>query len=311
MPRSPQLIASLACALLTSAVPGSAARAQAPTLQYTPPPGFIGGQGRADPRIFVDSMVEGSVEITGFRPFQGDFRAAALQTLFADRMSPEFGRPKLLSQPSARPVTVPGADDAMAVTFAATESFYTYFHTRIAILARGSVAVVDVRARSAERLQADLPAVTKMIESLKVVAAAGGPATGGARGGAQGAAAASSPRIRELAGLYVGSRMMFQANPFGGVGSGTWVPGSYWYLLSPEGRVQRGYRMPQAPAGDISRFDYDQARREAPADGGSFTVQGAHITFVMGSDTVVADIAPDGSLSINGSPFRRSNPSNR
>lgn len=34
-----------------------------------------------------------------------------------------------------------------------------------------------------------------------------------------------------------------------------------------EGRegVGGGYRMPQAPGGDISRFDYDQARREAPA----------------------------------------------
>jgi len=308
MSRSPPLVASLACALLTSAVAASPARAQAPTLQYTPPPGFIGGQGQADPRIFVDSMVEGSVEVTGFRPFRGDFRAAALQTLFADRMSPEFGRPTILSRPSAQPVTIPGADDAMAVTFSATESFYTYFHMRIAILARGHVAVVDARARSAERLKADLPAVAKTIESLKVVAGAAGPATGKPPVAAVGA---PSSRMRELAGLYVGSRMMFQANPFGGVGSGTWVPGSYWYLLSPEGRVQRGYRMPQAPGGDISRFDYDQARREAPADGGSYTVQGAHITFVMGSDTVVADIAPDGSLSINGSPFRRSNPPSR
>jgi hypothetical protein len=57
-------------------------------------------------------------------------------------------------------------------------------------------------------------------------------------------------------GLYLGSRML-----------GGGQQSSYWYLLSPNGRVQPGHRLPRAPDGDISRLDYEAARREAPADG--------------------------------------------
>ena len=295
----------LACLLFVGVLAASPASAQMPTLQYAPPEGFTGGQGWMDPQIFIDSMVEGSVEVSGFRPFQGDFRGTFLRTLFADRMSREFSQPRLLSPPSSQPISIPGADDAMIVSFVATQNFYTYFHTRLAVFAKGAVAIVDTRARSAERLRANLPAVSKMMESLRVVpVAAGGPATGGGT-------STPPPRAGDLAGLYLGSRLMFQPNPFGGVGSGTWVPGTYWYLLSPNGRVQRGYRLPQAPNGDIVRFDYDAARREAPADSGSFTVEGARVTFVMGGETLVAEIAQDGNLSIGGTLFRKSNLSNR
>jgi hypothetical protein len=58
-------------------------------------------------------------------------------------------------------------------------------------------------------------------------------------------------------------------------------------------------------SGDISRFDYEAARREAPADGGSFTVEGQRLTFVFAYETRVAELTPDGTLSIPGSPFRK------
>lgn len=78
----------------------------------------------------------------------------------------------------------------------------------------------------------------------------------------------------------------------------------YWYLLAADGRVQRGYRAPQAPNGDVNQFDFDSARREAPADGGSYTVEGTRLTFVMGMETIAAELTPDGHLVINGSLYR-------
>ena len=63
--------------------------------------------------------------------------------------------------------------------------------------------------------------------------------------------------------------------------------------------------MPAVRGGDLGRFDFEAARREAPADGGSFTVEGNRVTFVFGYETLVAQLTPDGNLSIRGSPFRK------
>jgi hypothetical protein len=287
--------ASLLLAVVLVAAPASA---QVPTLIYDSPRGFMGGQGWKDPQLFVDSMVEGSVEVTGFRPFQGDFRATLPRTLFADRMSAEFSQPKLLSPPTTQPLQVPGADDALMIAFVAQQNFYTYFHRRVAILAKGAVAIVDARARSAERLQADWPAVSAMLQSMRV-----GP---GAAASASSSGSRPSADNVQLAGLYMAPRQMFQGNAFGAPGSGTWVASTYWYLLSEDGRVQRGYRLPQAPNGDLARFDYDAARRDAPADSGSYKADSGRVTFVMGTETLVADRMPDGNLRINGTVFQKS-----
>ena len=283
----------------------------APMLKYTPPEGYIGEQGRMDPQVYVDGMVEGSVEVTGFKPFQGDFRAAFQQTLFADRMSERFRHPQLQGPPRFQPATIPGADDALFASFGATQDYYTYAHARLAILARGAVAIVDIRAQTVERFNADWPAVQKMLDSIRVVDATGGAgasAGGSGAAGAGGTTHAPGPAASRVAGLYIGSRMMFQGDPMGGVGSGSWVASSYWYLLAPDGRVQRGYRVPKTPNGDITRFDFDAARREAPQDSGTYTVEGSKVTLVMGEETLLADIAANGGLSIRGTPFAKSLP---
>ena len=288
----------IASVLLVGLVAVSPAFGQTPTLQYDPPQGFIGGRGWMDPLTFVDATAEGSVEVHRFRPFQGDFRAAAVRTLFAERMSPNFSQPRLMNTPTAQPVTIPGAEDALMISFAAQENFYSYVHARLLMLAGRAVAIVDIRARTPERLQADWPAVNAMLQSIRVVP---GPPDGSRTGGA-----AAVPRYAKVAGLYIGTRSMWQGNPFGSVGSGTWQASTYWYLLAADGRVQRGYRVPRTPNGDIALFDYDEARREAPQDSGTFTVDGTHITFVMGMDTVEAELTSAGDLSIEGSPFRKS-----
>lgn len=116
------------------------------------------------------------------------------------------------------------------------------------------------------------------------------------------------PRVAQakVAGLYIGSTMVFQPNPFGGVGSGTWVQGTKWYLLAADGRAHMGFKLPQAPGGDIRRFDFDAAKREAPQHAGTYDVQGNRVTIKLGLETVVGEINSAGELLIRGTPYRPS-----
>src|SRR4029453_2517526 len=72
--------------------------AQTPALKFDPPQGFTGGQGWVDPQSFVDMMLEGGIDVYGFRPFWGNFREAFSRTLFAERMRPELSQPRVLSR---------------------------------------------------------------------------------------------------------------------------------------------------------------------------------------------------------------------
>lgn len=286
------------CVLCPVAPSPWAAAGEMPTLKYDPPPGFSGGQGWADPQRWVDAMLEGGVDVYAFRPLSADFRSTFDQTLFADRMIATFRQPRLLSRAPAQPVSVAGADDAVMIQFVAVEDYYQYYHARLAVLAGGAVAVIDARARSLERMQTNWPVITATMQSARVL-------PGGAEGGPNPGEAAQPGRASAVAGLYLGSAIAWQGNPAGGVGGGNWAPGSYWYLLSPDGRVQRGHRLPAVPGGDLRRFDFEAARREAPADGGSFTVEGNRVTFTFAYETLEAQLTPDGNLSIRGSPFRK------
>ncbi len=119
-------------------------------------------------------------------------------------------------------------------------------------------------------------------------------------------AQAPEQRYAKVAGLYVGSTMVFQPNPFGGVGSGTWVAGTKWYLLAPDGKAHMGFKLPQAPGGDIRRFDFEAARRAAPQYAGTYGVAGKRVTIKLGLETVVAELGPAGELMIKGTPYRPS-----
>jgi CHAT domain-containing protein len=164
--------------LLAATLTGQAAFAQTPTLQYIAPAGFTPGQSGIDPQVFVDPMLEGSVEVYAFRPFQGDFRSGLLRTLFSERMSPQFNNPQLLTRPASQALAIPGADDGLMVSFTATQNYYTYVHSRVGIFSRGFVAIVEARTRSAQRMQANAPALAMMLQSLRVVPAAAGIRSG-------------------------------------------------------------------------------------------------------------------------------------
>ena len=82
-----------------------------------------------------------------------------------------------------------------------------------------------------------------------------------------------------------------------------------FYLLSRDGRVFRGSDLPNAPGGDISRFDYDAARREAPSASGTWSARGREVVLKIGDsppETIVATRAQVGVLEIRGTKFKRS-----
>lgn len=56
-------------------------------------------------------------------------------------------------------------------------------------------------------------------------------------------------------GLYLATTRQLRFNPFGGPGSASWETATEFYLLSRDRRVFRGRDLPDAPEGDIGRFD--------------------------------------------------------
>ena len=155
--------------------------------------------------------------------------------------------------------------------------------------------------------RAHLPALSKMLAGTTVAspAASASSIPVAPRGpAAPGPAAAGGD---DVAGLYLASTLQFRLNPFGSPGSGSQEWRTEFYLLSRDGRVFRGPDLPKAPGGDISRFDYDAARREAPAASGSYTVRGREVVLKMGpsQETLVATRPEVGVLEIRGTKFKR------
>jgi hypothetical protein len=277
------------------ALSAQAARAQTPTLRYDKPAGFSGGGGDlAD--TYVSLNVDGLISVYPFQPITGEFRRGFLSTLYAERIEAAYRETRVLQQVRSDTVSIPGAEQALAVRFVADHSGYRREHARLAILSGGAVAIVDISSASPEAWQRNWPSALGVIQSLQVARAQAIPKT--------------EPAVySRLAGLYLGAALVFQANPSGGVGSGTWLPGTKWILLSPEGRVHRGIKLPTAPGGDIRRFDYDGAKRRDPGNAGTYSVAGTTVTLRMtgsGTEVVTADLTTTGDLEINGTTYRRS-----
>ncbi len=93
----------------------------------------------------------------------------------------------------------------------------------------------------------------------------------------------ASPATRAFSGLFVGTKPRYVVNLNRAVGSGDWVTATHYYLFSGDGRVYRGYDLPQAPGGDIRQFDYESARRSDPDNAGAYTVQDDRLIILLGS----------------------------
>lgn len=172
-------------------------------------------------------------------------------------------------------------------------------------------SVILIAAGDAQ-FRAHLPALSKMLAGTTVASSAGSqPAPAVATSASSISAGPRAPAITggdDIAGLYLASTLQFRLNPFGSPGSGSQEWRTEFYLLSRDGRVFRGPDLPKAPGGDIGRFDYDAARREAPAAFGTYAVSGREVVLKMGDlsqEAIVATRPEPGVLEIRGTKFKR------
>jgi hypothetical protein len=118
----------------------------------------------------------------------------------------------------------------------------------------------------------------------------------------------------KVAGLYLSQGVGYTYKPdvtgrtSGSAGAASTTS---FYLLSEDGRVARGSGLPEAPDGDIRRFDFDDYQRRNPAASGTYKVDGSRVTFSTGAgtslaETVVAPISDDGQLEIKNKKYKRS-----
>ncbi len=115
--------------------------------------------------------------------------------------------------------------------------------------------------------------------------------------------------MSSVAGLYLATTRQLRFNPFGPPGSASWEVATEFYLLSRDGRVFRGRDLPNAPEGDISRFDYDAARLEAPGNYGTYTAGATEVVMRFGEppgETIAAGRLEPDVLDIRGTRFKRS-----
>lgn len=167
-------------------------------------------------------------------------------------------------------------------------------------------SVILIAGGDAE-FRAHLPALSRMLAQTKVASPAGAATVTAAA--ASPASAASHAVSNDIPGLYLASTAQYRLNPLGGTGSGSMEWRTEFYLLSRDGRVFRGPDLPNAPGGDISRFDYEAARREAPSAYGTYVIRGREVVLTIGhspQETIVATRPLAGVLEIRGTRFKRS-----
>ena len=110
------------------------------------------------------------------------------------------------------------------------------------------------------------------------------------------------------AGLYLAqvNRMYLRPNFGGGGGMTTdYKVDTEFYLLSADGRVYRGYGLPEVPGGQLRNFDFDAARRKDPGNVGTYTAQGDRVTIRVSDETITATVVEGGALRFRNSTYKR------
>lgn len=290
-------IAASTVVVLASLVTPAAAQSP-PALRFNPRiPGFSGGAG--EPSVWIADNASAMLAIYRFRPYEGDFAGHFRRTLLRDVVH-DMQETGVAAPPAIQPVLVAGADTALMAQFVENYFGVPRPHLRIAILARGSVALIDYSAQGSDNYQRYLPGLVEMLKTLSVGAEAAPKAADGV----------ASRAMQSLAGLYLGTGQQFVPNLVGPPGSGSMFVATRFYLLSPSGRVYRGYGVPKAPNGDISLFDYDTAARADPYNSGIVVLDGSRVVlrFAGGGapDELISPLPPPGGpLTFNGTVFTR------
>lgn len=282
-----------------------------PTLKFVPPSDFWGGGGGFPEVWRSNNNNELRLDIYGFRPYHGNFQDDFQRTLLRAGIEPGSQEARLLAAPTFLTATVPGAQAAILGEFRDYYNGSPREHLRLAILAGGAVALIDMSADSPQAFQRSLPGLRTMLSSLSVLAATSPEVVPDVT---PEITPATTPTPRRMSGggitgLYSGQTTRFQVNIMGSPGSGTFYLAMRYYLFSGDGRVHTGYDLPTSPGGDIRRFDYEAAERNDPGNAGWYAVQGSRITIRLGAGpaprSIVAEITPEGHLKIDGATLKK------
>lgn len=272
-------------ALLALTAPAAAQ----PALSYDPPAGWKRGPYNS-PAVYTAPGEQAELHVYGFQRYDGDVRARLRQTRLFELIGIEHREHGPLEPPKAGELTVQGAGSVPYLTFAERRDGVVRYHLRVAIPAPGVVALVDFHALTLEVWKRELPTLDRVFASMRV--------------GDAPAPNAAVPRAAQGAsGLYLASvrRMVFRAT-----GGTDWTTSTEFYLLSPEGKVYRGHGLPEVPGGNLTRFDYEKARRADPGNSGTYSASGSRVTLMVGEERISATLTAQDELEIRGTKFRRS-----
>jgi hypothetical protein len=138
------------------------------TLQYERPSGF--SRGSADRvQSWIANSLDGLIHIYPFQPFRGDFVDEFHRTLFRDWILAPYREDKRLGQPNFTTLSVKGAEVAISASFKNFNGGAHREHLRVAVLASGLVALVDISANSPDAFGRNAPIFSRLLHSLEVV----------------------------------------------------------------------------------------------------------------------------------------------
>jgi hypothetical protein len=139
-----------------------------PTLRYDKPGGFAGSS-TDEVETWIAPGLDGVIHVYPFRAHQGDVHDEFRRTLFRERIGTPYREDRLLVAPTFKPVTVSGADWALSASFKNFNGGAPREHLRVAIVAAGLVALVDISANSPQAFERNWPSVSRVLSSLRVV----------------------------------------------------------------------------------------------------------------------------------------------
>jgi len=308
--RSPIAGAALS-ALVLGVPPALAAPQQMPQLALPAPEGWVrsvmspeGGAG------YVSPGPPARLDVYPFRPFTGGLEPRFSSSLLRELVAEGHREAGLRGAPTVEDFPVKGADAARSAIFVEDRGGSLRYRVRIAVLAKGAVALVDIIADTPETLDSNRgwPPVLRSLQSMSVVSPAP-PQASPPSGAAAGPAGTSQGR----AGLYLAqvNRMYLRPNFSGGGGMTTdHKVDTEFYLLSADGRVYRGYGLPEVPGGDLRNFDFEAARRKDPGNVGTYAAQGDQVTIRIGGaagrdETIAATVVEGDALRFRNSTYKR------
>jgi hypothetical protein len=282
---------TIAAAALALLAPAEQAQAQTHVLRYQSPQNvFRSSVGPGENYAF--NGTNASVQVYQFRAFNGDIQQAFRRTLLREWIDPMHQEENVAAPPQFQRVAIPGADIAIAASFAENRVGLARPHNRMLIIAGNEAAIVDASAGTLQGWQVAIPALNQMAATMRVEASRGPTPLNAGAG-------------RDIAGLYMGTKPKYMATMYNVTGSGYYQQALHFYLFSADGHVYRAYDKLDVRGG---RFDFDAAERNDPMNAGRYTVDGGKLVITLNRDnpeTIVTDAPKNGAVTINTITYQR------